>query len=152
MRASSLSASRMARSMASRVVACRSFGTHHSFAVRVESSRALQRLCEISFGMEGRYTARCHTVSMLAHTEAPPTPDLHDSILDTVGDTPLVRLSRLCPGLLTPRGAKVEVFNPGGSIKDRVALSMSEAAERDGRLRPGGTIVEPTSGNTGTGL
>src|SRR4051812_10760416 len=89
---------------------------------------------------------------MSARTEAPPTPDLRDSILDTVGDTPLVRLSRLCPGLRTPLAAKVEVFNPGGSIKDRVALAMIEAAERDGRLRPGGTIVEPTSGNTGTGL
>src|SRR5215210_73520 len=89
---------------------------------------------------------------MSATTAAPPTPDIRDSILDTVGDTPLVRLSRLCPGLVTPIAAKVEVFNPGGSIKDRVALAMIEAAERDGRLRPGGTIVEPTSGNTGTGL
>jgi cystathionine beta-synthase len=83
---------------------------------------------------------------------APPVPDIRDSILDTVGDTPLVRLSRLCAGLRTPIVAKVEVFNPGGSIKDRVAIAMIEAAERDGSLRPGGTIVEPTSGNTGTGL
>ena len=75
-----------------------------------------------------------------------------DSILDTVGDTPLVRLSRLDPDLRCRLVAKVEVFNPGGSIKDRVALRMVEAAERDGRLRPGGTIVEPTSGNTGAGL
>src|SRR5579871_6846903 len=80
------------------------------------------------------------------------TPILHDSILDTIGDTPLVRLSRIGAGLRPRLVAKLESFNPGGSIKDRVALAMIEAAERDGRLRPGGTIVEPTSGNTGTGL
>ena len=89
---------------------------------------------------------------MSTRTQAPATPDIRDSILDTVGDTPLVRLSRLCPGVATPLTAKVEVFNPGGSIKDRVAIAMIDAAERDGHLRPGGTIVEPTSGNTGTGL
>src|SRR3954464_9114744 len=89
---------------------------------------------------------------MSTSTRALPTADIRDSILDTVGDTPLVRLSRVCPGVATQLVAKVESFNPGGSIKDRVALSMIEAAERDGTLRPGGTIVEPTSGNTGTGL
>src|SRR4051795_3303967 len=89
---------------------------------------------------------------MSARTEAPPTPAIRESILDTIGATPLVRLSRLCPGRATPIVAKVEAFNPGGSIKDRVAVSLIEAAEREGRLRPGGTIVEPTSGNTGTGL
>ncbi|MGI8731327.1 MAG: cystathionine beta-synthase [Solirubrobacteraceae bacterium] len=74
------------------------------------------------------------------------------SILDAIGRTPLVALSRLAAGL-TPRVvAKVEYLNPGGSIKDRVAVAMIEAAERDGRLQPGGTLVEPTSGNTGTGL
>jgi cystathionine beta-synthase len=78
--------------------------------------------------------------------------DIRDSILDTVGDTPLVRLSRIGAGLTPQVVAKVESFNPGGSIKDRVALRLVEAAERDGRLRPGGTIIEPTSGNTGTGL
>jgi cystathionine beta-synthase len=78
--------------------------------------------------------------------------DIKDSILDTVGDTPLVRLSRIAAGLAPQVVAKVEYFNPGGSIKDRVAMRMVEAAEADGRLRPGGTIVEPTSGNTGTGL
>ncbi|EHN08869.1 Cystathionine beta-synthase [Patulibacter medicamentivorans] len=77
---------------------------------------------------------------------------IHDSILDTIGDTPLVRLSRIGAGLTPQLVAKVEQLNPGGSIKDRVALRMIEAAERDGLLRPGGTIVEPTSGNTGTGL
>ncbi len=74
------------------------------------------------------------------------------SILDTVGDTPLVALERLGAALTARLAAKLEVFNPGGSIKDRVALALIEAAERDGKLRPGGTIVEPTSGNTGTGL
>src|SRR3954467_1168256 len=78
--------------------------------------------------------------------------DIKDSILDTVGDTPLVRLSRIAAGLAPQVVAKVEYFNPGGSIKDRVAVRMIEAAEADGRLRPGGTIVEPTSGNTGVGL
>ncbi len=78
--------------------------------------------------------------------------DIKDSILDTVGETPLVRLSRIAAGLAPQVVAKVEYFNPGGSIKDRVAMKLVEAAEADGRLRPGGTIVEPTSGNTGTGL
>ena len=80
------------------------------------------------------------------------TPDIKDSILETVGETPLIRLSRIGQGLAPQIVAKVEYFNPGGSITDRVAMAMIEAAERDGRLRPGGTIIEPTSGNTGTGL
>jgi cystathionine beta-synthase len=78
--------------------------------------------------------------------------DIRDSILDTIGETPLVRLSRIGAGLKAQLVAKLEMFNPGGSIKDRVALRLVEAAERDGSLRPGGTLVEPTSGNTGTGL
>src|SRR3954466_12291790 len=78
--------------------------------------------------------------------------DIKDSILDTVGETPLVRLSRIGANVQPQIVAKLELFNPGGSIKDRVALRLVEAAERDGRLRPGGTIIEPTSGNTGTGL
>src|SRR5213080_73637 len=77
---------------------------------------------------------------------------IHDSILDAIGDTPLVRLSRIRAGLTPQLVAKVEYVNPGGSIKDRVAVALVEAAERDGHLRPGGTIVETTSGNTGTGL
>src|SRR5579872_7426461 len=79
-------------------------------------------------------------------------PAIQDSILDTIGNTPLVRLNRIAAGLRPEVLAKLEVFNPGGSIKDRVAVAMIDAAERDGRLRPGGTIVEPTSGNTGTAL
>ena len=78
--------------------------------------------------------------------------DIKDSILDAIGHTPLVRLSRIAAGLTPQLVAKVEALNPGGSIKDRVAIALIEAAERDGHLRPGGTIVEPTSGNTGTGL
>ena len=79
-------------------------------------------------------------------------PAIADSILDAIGHTPLVRLSRYGAGLTPQLVAKVEALNPGGSIKDRVAVKLIEAAERDGRLQPGGTIVEPTSGNTGTGL
>ncbi len=76
--------------------------------------------------------------------------DIRPSILHAIGETPLVRLSRLHPpGNLI---AKIEYVNPGGSIKDRIGLLMIEAAERDGLLAPGGTIVEPTSGNTGVGL
>jgi cystathionine beta-synthase len=78
--------------------------------------------------------------------------DVKDSILGTIGHTPIVRLSRVATGLAPQVVAKLEAFNPGGSIKDRVAVAMIDAAESDGRLRPGGTIVEPTSGNTGTGL
>ncbi len=79
-------------------------------------------------------------------------PDVKDSILDTIGGTPLVRLSRIGAGVRPQVVAKLESFNPGGSIKDRIAIALIDAAERDGHLRPGGTIVEPTSGNTGTGL
>src|ERR671926_394398 len=78
--------------------------------------------------------------------------DIKDSILETVGHTPLIRLSRIAAGLAPQVVAKVESFNPGGSIKDRVAMRLVEAAERDGRLRPGGGIIQTTSGNTGTGL
>jgi cystathionine beta-synthase len=75
-----------------------------------------------------------------------------DSFLDAVGRTPLVRLTRVTRGLRPTILAKLEMLNPGGSVKDRIGLRMIEAAEREGRLRPAGTIVEPTSGNTGHGL
>ena len=75
-----------------------------------------------------------------------------DTFLDAVGDTPLVRLHKVARGVGPDVLAKLEMLNPGGSVKDRIGLPMIEAAERDGRLRPGGTIVEPTSGNTGHGL
>ncbi|MBR8743172.1 cystathionine beta-synthase [Nocardiopsis sp. MG754419] len=77
---------------------------------------------------------------------------VHDSLIDLVGDTPLVRLRKVTEGLAPTIVAKVEYFNPGGSVKDRIALRMVEAAEKSGELKPGGTIVEPTSGNTGIGL
>ncbi|WEK43059.1 MAG: cysteine synthase A [Candidatus Sphingomonas colombiensis] len=73
-----------------------------------------------------------------------------NTILETIGNTPHVRVQRLFPGAEV--WVKSERSNPGGSIKDRIALSMIEAAERDGLLKPGGTIIEPTSGNTGIGL
>jgi len=76
----------------------------------------------------------------------------YDSVLDLVGGTPLVRLGRVGAGVPATVLAKVEYFNPGGSVKDRIALRMVEQAESDGRIKPGGTIVEPTSGNTGIGL
>jgi cystathionine beta-synthase len=75
-----------------------------------------------------------------------------EHVIDLVGNTPLVRLGKLSEGLAPLVLAKVEYFNPGGSVKDRIAVRMIEAAERSGALRPGGTIVEPTSGNTGIGL
>ena len=76
---------------------------------------------------------------------------IYNSILETARNTPLVRLNRFNDGV-AEIVAKVEYFNPGGSIKDRVALAMVEAAEQSGELAPGGLIIEPTSGNTGIGL
>jgi cystathionine beta-synthase len=76
----------------------------------------------------------------------------YDNVLQTIGWTPLVRLNRVAAGIRTPVYAKAEFFNPGGSVKDRIGVAMIEAAEREGRLKPGGVIVEATSGNTGVGL
>jgi len=78
--------------------------------------------------------------------------EYYESILDTVGNTPLVRLRELGRGLPCPVLGKVEFFNPGGSVKDRIGMAMVEDMERQGRLKPGGTIIECTSGNTGLGL
>src|SRR3954466_4332119 len=75
-----------------------------------------------------------------------------DSVVDLIGNTPLVRLRRVTENLAPTVLAKVEYFNPGGSVKDRIAVRMIDAAEASGELKPGGTIVEPTSGNTGVGL
>src|SRR4051812_20249670 len=75
-----------------------------------------------------------------------------DSVLDTIGWTPLIRLNKVTQGIRTPVFAKAEFFNPGGSLKDRIGLPIIEAAEKSGELKPGGTIVEATSGNTGVGL
>jgi cystathionine beta-synthase len=77
---------------------------------------------------------------------------VYDDILQTIGKTPLVHLKRLAGSLPCPLYAKVEFFNPGGSVKDRIAVNIIEEAERTGRLKPGGTVVEATSGNTGLGL
>jgi cysteine synthase A len=75
-----------------------------------------------------------------------------DNVLSLIGNTPLVRLRRVVPEAAAAVWAKCEQLNPGGSVKDRIALSMIDAAERSGRLKPGDTVVEPTSGNTGIGL
>ncbi len=79
-------------------------------------------------------------------------PRLAESILDMVGNTPLLRLTRFTPAGAADIYAKLEFLNPGGSVKDRAALGMIEAAEAAGRLGPGATIIEPTAGNTGVGL
>jgi cystathionine beta-synthase len=76
----------------------------------------------------------------------------YDNVVDIIGDTPLVKLNKVTEGIAATVLAKVEYFNPGGSVKDRIAMRMVLDAERDGLLKQGGTIVEPTSGNTGVGL
>ena len=77
---------------------------------------------------------------------------IYDNICDLVGRTPIVRLNRIPEAGWAEMLVKLEFFNPGGSVKDRIGLSMIESAEKSGRLKPGGTIIEPTSGNTGIGL
>ena len=95
---------------------------------------------------------------MVIHTnqnepvELQATPNIYDNILETMGNTPLVRLNRIARGVRCQMLAKVEYFNPGGSVKDRIGITIIEDAERTGKLKPGGTVVEATSGNTGVGL
>ena len=89
---------------------------------------------------------------MPAAEATPSTPRIHETILDSIGNTPLVRLNAVTAGIAAAVVAKVEYMNPGGSVKDRIATAMIDQAERDGLLAPGGTIIEPTSGNTGVGL
>ena len=96
--------------------------------------------------------SRLRDIAVQALTDPGPTMETADSLLDLVGGTPLVRLDRTARHLSCHLLAKLELLNPGGSVKDRPAVSMIDAAERDGLLQPGGTIVEPTSGNTGVGL
>lgn len=78
--------------------------------------------------------------------------DIKNNILETIGKTPLIRLNKITSELVCPVLAKVEYFNPGNSIKDRMALKMVETAEKEGKIQPGGTFIECTSGNTGMGL
>jgi cystathionine beta-synthase len=78
--------------------------------------------------------------------------DIKNSILETIGNTPLIKLTRITSDFPCPVAAKVEYFNPGHSAKDRMAIKMVETAEKEGKLNPGGTIIECTSGNTGMGL
>src|SRR5437762_2734584 len=78
--------------------------------------------------------------------------DFKKNILETIGNTPLVKLNKITKDIPATVLAKVEYFNPGNSIKDRMAVKMIEVAEQEGKLKPGGTIIECTSGNTGMGL
>jgi len=84
--------------------------------------------------------------------EAVVSMEVHKTILDAIGNTPLVRLNKVSKGLKPAILAKLENLNPGGSVKDRIGIAMVERAEKKGLLKPGGTIIEPTSGNTGVGL
>lgn len=84
--------------------------------------------------------------------DLPAEPQIYDNILGVMGNTPLVRLNRVARGVRAQMIAKVEYFNPGGSVKDRIGITIIEDAERSGLLKPGGTVVEATSGNTGVGL
>src|SRR5215510_11076260 len=78
--------------------------------------------------------------------------DIKHSILETIGNTPLIKLNKITKDFPCTVAAKVDYFNPGNSIKDRMAVKMIEVAEKEGKLKPGGTIIECTSGNTGMGL
>ncbi len=78
--------------------------------------------------------------------------DVHETVLDTIGNTPLVKIQRMSKGLRPTILAKAEFFNPGGSVKDRIGIAMIDEAEKRGKIKPGDTLVEPTSGNTGIGL
>jgi cystathionine beta-synthase len=78
--------------------------------------------------------------------------EIKNNILETIGNTPMIRLNKITRDLPCSVLAKVEYFNPGNSVKDRMALKMVEVAEKEGKLKPGGTIIEGTNGNTGMGL
>src|SRR3712207_2199704 len=95
---------------------------------------------------------RSTTVSAAPNGDAAARPDLRANVIEAFGNTPIVRLNAVTRGLRTPVVAKLEMLNPGGSVKDRIGIRMIEEAERKGWLKHGGTIVEPTSGNTGVGL
>jgi cystathionine beta-synthase len=120
-----------------------------------EAARAAQQLHRAGFPVTLRTDAPVEVpegVRVLPGSDAGPAMEVAASLLDLIGHTPLVRLDRIGRDLSCHLLAKLELLNPGGSVKDRPALAMIEAAEAAGALRPGGTIVEPTSGNTGVGL
>ncbi len=112
------------------------------------ADRALHRRA----GSLGALDARSMGVDVRPVTDPGPPMEVAESLVGLIGHTPMVRLDRTASSLECTLVAKLEMFNPGGSSKDRIALSMIEAAEQAGQLVPGGTIVEPTSGNTGVGL
>src|SRR5215471_15116817 len=88
----------------------------------------------------------------MASAQPPRHEQPYETVLETIGWTPLIRLHRVTRNIRTPVYGKAEFFNPGGSVKDRIGMPIIERAEREGQLKPGGTIVEGTSGNTGVGL
>jgi cystathionine beta-synthase len=102
--------------------------------------------------MTPKNTAETESLTAPQSTSAPGPPPIVDTILETVGNTPMVRLRHVAAGLSGTLLGKVESFNPGGSVKDRIAIAIVQEAEAKGLLKPGGAIVEATSGNTGMGL
>ncbi len=102
--------------------------------------------------LKGKFMVAQENVGASPMDEMPLEPQIHDNILGTMGNTPLVRLNRVSRGVRAQVVAKVEYFNPGSSVKDRIGITIIEDAEKSGILKPGGTIVESTSGNTGVGL
>src|SRR6266705_1268277 len=120
--------------------------SHHRRARRHQLVRdCVRRSCVLP-------TRRIPTPPRRDRTRVPQHTKPYDNVLETIGWTPLIRLHKVTRGIRTPVYAKAEFFNPGGSVKDRIGLAMIEAAEREGRLKPGGLIVAATSGNTGVGL
>src|SRR5204863_2900721 len=118
----------------------------------MRSERSVATRCEEPTRARSGATHEVRPSSPTTVTASVTPVEVADSLLDLVGHTPMVRLGRVGRDLACDLVAKVELFNPGGSVKDRPAVAMIDAAERDGLLAPGGTIVEPTSGNTGVGL
>src|SRR5260221_12886453 len=125
----------------------------HTTTTRPNGQREAAPPCADRQRKAGRFAARHRPQRHDAATAVMPAHEQpYDNVLETIGWTPLIRLRRVSAGIRTPVYAKAEFFNPGGSVKDRIGLAMIEAAERAGKLQPGGLIVEATSGNTGVGL
>jgi cystathionine beta-synthase len=112
------------------------------------TSRATQRAAKPPKAPRKKTPSTDHVATTVPSRNTRP----YESVLETIGWTPLIRLHRVTRGIRTPVYGKAEFFNPGGSVKDRIGVPIIERAEREGRLRSGGTIVEGTSGNTGVGL